>query len=127
MIKGERGQSMVEMALIVPLFLFILVGIIDFGKVIYSYAHLQMAAQETVRLGGLGEKDAVITAFAKDYVNLGDTTNLQVEITPNDTIRKSGDYVTVTLRFPHKFMTPIISKFFPASYAIETDSTIRVE
>jgi Flp pilus assembly protein TadG len=127
MIKGERGQSLVETALIIPIFLFILVGIVDFGRVIYSYAHLHMAAQETVRLGGLGEKDTAITSFAKGYVNLGDTTNLQVEITPNDTLRKSGDYVTVTLRYPHKFMTPIISKFFPSSYAIETDSTIRVE
>ncbi|MEH7301785.1 TadE/TadG family type IV pilus assembly protein [Neobacillus drentensis] len=125
--KDERGQSLVETALIVPIFLLILVGILDFGRVIYSYAHLQMAAQETVRLGGLGKKDADISTFAHQYIHLGDTTKLQVTITPADTVRHSGDYVTVKLKYPMTFLTPMISKFFPSDFAIETSSTIRVE
>ncbi|MGG3563505.1 TadE family protein [Neobacillus rhizosphaerae] len=125
--KDERGQSLVETALIIPIFLLILVGILDFGRVIYSYAHLQMAAQETVRLGGLGKKDADISTFAHQYVHLGDQTKLQVTITPADTVRRSGDYVTVKLKYPMTFLTPMISKFFPSDFAIETSSTIRVE
>jgi hypothetical protein len=125
--RDERGQSLVETALILPLFLLILVGILDFGRITYSFAHLHMAAQETVRLGGLGEKDTTISTFAHQYVHLGDKTKLQVDITPNDTIRHSGDYVTVKLRYPFHFFTPLISKLFPSQVMIETDSTIRVE
>jgi Flp pilus assembly protein TadG len=125
--KDERGQSMVETALILPIFLLILVGIIDFGKVTYSYAHLHMAAQETVRIAGFGDNDTAIKAFAQNYVHLGDKTKLQVEITPNDVTRKSGEYVTVKLRYPYQFITPLISRLFPSSFMIESDSTIRVE
>jgi Flp pilus assembly protein TadG len=125
--KDQRGQALIETALILPIFLLILVGILDFGRLTYSYAHLHMAAQETVRLGGLGEKDTAISTFARQYVHLGDNTKLQVEITPLDTVRHSGDYVTVKLRYPFQFLTPLISKLFPSEYKIETDSTIRVE
>jgi Flp pilus assembly protein TadG len=125
--KDERGQSMVETALLLPIFLLILVGIIDFGKVTYSYAHLHMAAQETVRIAGFGDSDAAIKTFAQDYVHLGDKSKLQVEITPGEAARKSGEYVTVKLSYPYRFITPIISKLFPSSFMIESDSTIRIE
>jgi Flp pilus assembly protein TadG len=125
--KDERGQSLVETALLLPVFFLILAGILDFGRVLYSYAHLQMAAQETVRLAGLGEKDQDISTFAHQYVHLGDTTKLQVSVSPTDTNRNSGDYVTVTLTYPYQFFTPLISKLFPSSFTIQTSSTIRVE
>jgi hypothetical protein len=125
--RDERGQSMVETALLLPIFLLILAGILDFGRVTYSFAHLHMAAQETVRLGGFGKTDQEISTFAHQYVHLGDTTKLEVTITPADTARYPGDYVSVKLRYPFQFFTPLISKLFPSSFAIETSSTIRVE
>jgi Flp pilus assembly protein TadG len=125
--KDERGQSMVEMALILPILLLLLVGILDVGRVIYSYAHLQMAAQETVRLGGLDKNDQDITSFADQYVKLGDPSKLIVKITPGDTLRHSGDYVTVQLSYPFTFDTPLISLLFPSPFYLQTQSTIRVE
>jgi Flp pilus assembly protein TadG len=125
--KDERGQSMVETALLLPILLLIMVGIIDLGRFIYSYAHLQMAAQETVRLGGLDQNDQAITEFAYQYVNLGDKNQLQIDITPNDVGRHSGDYVTVKLKYPFTLYTPLIQALFPSPLFIETDSTIRVE
>ena len=125
--KDERGQSMVETALLLPVLLLILVGIVDVGRLIYSYAHLQMAAQETVRLGGLDKNDQAIIDFAKDYVKLGDTSKLQIDISPNDTERQSGDYVTVKLTYPFTLYTPFISMLLPSPFNIETESTIRVE
>jgi Flp pilus assembly protein TadG len=127
MTKDERGQAMVEMALVLPILLLLLVGIIDVGRLVYSYAHLQMAAQETVRLGGLGKSDQEITNFADQYVQLGDPAQLQVDITPNDTTRHSGDYVMVKLQYPFTLYTPLISMFFPSPFYIVTESTIRVE
>jgi Flp pilus assembly protein TadG len=125
--KDESGQSMVEMALILPVLLLLIVGISDVGRVVYSYAHLQMAAQETVRLGGLDKNDQEITDFADQYVKLGDPANLTVQITPKDTDRHSGDYVTVKLKYPFTLNTPFISLLFPSPLYLETESTIRVE
>lgn len=127
MIRDEKGQSLVEMALLLPLLLLLIAGIIDFGRVLYSYSHLHMATQETVRLGGLGKSDAEMIQFAKEYIQLGDSSLLEVNITPNETYRESGEYVRVELDYPIDFITPLISNFFPSPLEITTESTIRVE
>jgi hypothetical protein len=127
MIKDEKGQSMVEMALILPVLLLLLVGIFDFGRVLYTYMHLHLATQETVRLGGLGKSDAEITTFAQNYVHVGDSSLLVVKVSPTETYRDSGDYVTVKLEYPLEIVTPVISSLLPSPLAITTDSTIRVE
>lgn len=127
MIKNEKGQSLVEMALILPILLMLLIGIFDFGRIMYNYMHLHLTTQETVRLGGLGKGDAEITQFARDYIQLGDPTLLEVLITPDETLRNSGDYVTVSLKYPVNYVTPFISHLLPSPFMIETDSTIRVE
>lgn len=125
--KDERGQALVEMALVLPILLLLLAGILDVGRLIFSYENLQMAAQESVRLGGLGDSDQTITNFADNYEKIGDSGKLMVNITPTDTNRQSGNYVTVMLKYPFTFYTPLISKFFPNPYYIQTQSTIRVE
>lgn len=125
--RDERGQSLVETALILPVLLLLLVGILDFGRIMYSYAHLHMAAQETVRMGGLGNDDTEIASFAKDYVQLQEVDQLKINISPGDSSRDAGDYVTVKLEYPFQFFTPFVSSLFSSSLSIKAESTIRVE
>lgn len=126
MIKDERGQSMLEFALLVPLLLLLVCGIFDIGRLMYSYMQLQLDVQEAVRMGGLGKSDAEITAFARDHERLGDPNNLQVTISPTEANRRPGEYVTVTLEYPLSYITPLISQVLPAP-VVTVDSTIRVE
>ena len=44
--KHERGQSMVEFALSLPILILILSGIIDIGRVYFAYIYLEEAAAE---------------------------------------------------------------------------------
>ncbi|MCZ8521587.1 MULTISPECIES: TadE family protein [Paenibacillus] len=117
---------MTELALMLPLLLFLVCGIVDFGRILYAYLHLNLAAQETVRLGGLGRSDADITAFARSYVKLGPGSTLSVTITPPQAQRKSGDYVRITLKYPVNYITPLVGGMLPAP-VVAADSTIRVE
>jgi len=48
-VDGQRSQSIVEFALIAPVLLLILFGIVDFGRVIYIYATLNQAVHEGAR------------------------------------------------------------------------------
>ncbi|MBE4909295.1 pilus assembly protein [Bacillus luteolus] len=127
MIKEEKGQSLVEMALLLPILLLLLAGIFDFGRLLYSYTHLHLATQETVRLGGLGRGDAEIRQFARDYVDLGDSSLLKVTISPSEEYRKSGEYMSITLDYPIEIVTPFFSSFLPTPLILSTESTIRVE
>jgi len=138
MIKGEKGQSLVEFSLVLPLLLLLICGIVDLGRLLYAYSSLQMTVQEAVRLGGLDKTDAEITAYVKGHLRFGDPAKLTnclsgtaitapcLSITPNDTTRKSGQDVTVILKCPLPFITPVMSKIIPAP-VLSANSTIRVE
>ncbi|MCM3790385.1 pilus assembly protein [Domibacillus indicus] len=124
MVRKEDGQSIVELALALPIVLLLLVGIIDFGRVMFIHLNLELIAQESVRLGGLGRSDEEIRAYAQDRVSLEDPSRLAVNITPSG-IRKSGTYVTVELTYPENLLEPLGDLAIP--YTIKTSSTIRVE
>lgn len=118
---------MVEVALILPLLLLLLAGVIDLGRVLYSTSHLHLATQEAVRLGGLGKSDTEIKEFARDYFQLGDPALLEIEISPTEDVRTSGEYVQVSIDYPLKLITPILNQFIPNPVVIHADSTMRVE
>lgn len=48
--RSERGQSLVETALVLPILLIILMGIFDFGRAIYAYNAVSNSAREAARL-----------------------------------------------------------------------------
>jgi hypothetical protein len=86
-----------------------------------------MATQETVRIGGLGSTDAEIIQFAKDYVQASNPSQLAVKISPLQSVRRSGDYVTVEIIYPVTFVTPFLDYILPLPMEITANSTIRVE
>ena len=46
---GQRSQAIVEFSIIAPVLIFLLFGIVDFGRVIYTYATLNQAVNEGAR------------------------------------------------------------------------------
>lgn len=50
-LRSRRGSELVEFALIMPLLLFIVFGIVDFGLAIYDKAIVTNAAREAARAG----------------------------------------------------------------------------
>ena len=126
MIKEENGQSLVEMALLLPLLLLLICGIVDLGRLMFAYASLNMTAQETVRIGGLGGTDAEMADYARSHVRVGDGRTVTVAVTPGDAGRRSGGNVTVTLSYSLPLLTPLATEIIPAP-VLAASSTIRVE
>ena len=62
--KDARGAAAVEFALVLPLLLLLLGGIIDFGFAFNTQISLTHAAREGVRVEALGTGDAVEVALA---------------------------------------------------------------
>ena len=50
-LRGERGQSMVEYALVLPILLLLLLGIMEFGILVFNYNTIANAAREGARYG----------------------------------------------------------------------------
>jgi Flp pilus assembly protein TadG len=127
MIREERGQSLVEFALVIPVFLLFLVFIIDLGRVAYTYSTLHFTAQETVRIGSFGYTDLEMETYARQHFSAGDGNSLVINISPNDSVRESGDDVTVTLTYEMNPIMPLAELVLNGPVEIEVDSTIRVE
>ena len=69
---GERGQSLVEFALILPLFVVVLLGIFDVGRAIYAYNTINNAARQAARLAIVDQTtDHIKERAAAHAVSLG--------------------------------------------------------
>src|SRR5262245_50873139 len=55
--RRSRGQSLVEFALVVPVFLLILMGILDFGRAVLAYNSLSNAARDGARVAIVDQSD----------------------------------------------------------------------
>lgn len=49
--RSERGANLVEAALVVPILILILAGVVDLGRAFYNYISLANAAREGARAG----------------------------------------------------------------------------
>ncbi len=47
----SRAQSMVELALVLPILLLVVLGLIEFGRALFIYTVVSNAAREGVRAG----------------------------------------------------------------------------
>jgi Flp pilus assembly protein TadG len=76
-IDGERGAAVVEFALVVPILLMLLVGIIEFGRAYSVMVSLQGASREGARALALGKSAGEVEATTRDSTNISIDTVLQ--------------------------------------------------
>lgn len=125
-IRNKRGQGMVELALVLPLLLLLLAGIMEFGQVMHQYLVVTEAAREGARSAAVGSDDAVVTSTVKTAASTIDKGTLEVNINPG--VRVRGNAVTVSVSNPVQIITPLISAFFPTNpYIVQGIAVMRVE
>jgi Flp pilus assembly protein TadG len=104
--KSDRGTAAVEFALIVPVLLLIVFGIIDFGRALNAQISLTGAAREGVRLAALGYSNAAIDArVAAAAPSLTGVTTTVVASCPPGAGPAEDAQVDVSYQF--SFITPI--------------------
>jgi Flp pilus assembly protein TadG len=136
-LKDRRGQSAVEMAIMLPILLFILLAIVNIG--LYMHAHLEVAfaVQQGVRIGVLTNENSKINGAVNNSLqNLRDyATRTNVVIEPaNESSRHRGDDLKVTVIYsypmPVRFRMPfgITNDFFDKdSMLVKSVAVARME
>jgi Flp pilus assembly protein TadG len=105
--RSESGASAVEFAILLPLLMMILFGIIEFGLALYQQAVLTNASREGARLGIVQSIPAITTAQIDTTI---DTYLTSAGITPGNVSRVivaggvTGTPVSVALTLPYTFM-----------------------
>ena len=67
-INHQHGQSLVDFALILPLFVLLVVGVFDLGRAFFAYIAISNAAREGVRVYTFSPDDATL-AFIDNAVD----------------------------------------------------------
>ena len=74
-LRSERGAELIEFALVLPLLMFIILGLVDFGFLFQRFEVVTNAAREGARMAVLpGYATADVTARVKNYVSTGGLT-----------------------------------------------------
>src|SRR4029078_7365206 len=68
-LRQERAQSLVEFALIVPMLLILVFGIIDFGMGLRAYISVASATREGARYASVGNPPATLTTGGSGECN----------------------------------------------------------
>ena len=125
---GEKGQSLVETALVLPILLLILTGIIDFGFLFNNYLIVSNASREGARSAVVGKTNSDITTVVKTYASTLDKTKLTITITPDQAAaRTKGVAVTVKVVYKYNLITPVIGAIMPSPLNLAASTTMRYE
>jgi Flp pilus assembly protein TadG len=117
-IQSERGAELVEFAIVLPLLLLIVMGIVDFGFMFQRYVVLTNAAMEGARvavLPGYGDADVRdrVSAYAADGGIAGTVTPSVLNVTvpaPGGATWPAKE-VTVTHDYGFNYLGPIAQIF----------------
>lgn len=125
-IRDERGQTMVEFALVVPILCVILFGLIQFGSLYKDYVTLTDATRVGARKAAVSRNDAnpegVAEASARSSAAGLDPSKLAVSVSAAAWER--GEPVTVTATYPYDID---LLGFVVASGELSSETTERVE
>jgi len=98
---SERGAALVELALVLPLLLVVIAGIVDFGFAFQRFEVVANAAREGARLGTKQNYGtAAIKQRVRDYIQQGlniSTTTALDAVVPSGSITVTSPNVAVPL------------------------------
>ena len=125
-LKKKRGQAIVEFALILPVFILILLGIMEFGLVFHQYLVVTAASREGARVAALGGSDAETLTMVNTSAVSINAGQLTTTITPANPVK--AQTVSVQVTNPVTIRAPLIAQVFPQNPFPVTGTTImRVE
>lgn len=146
--KRETGATLVEFAIMLPLFLLLIFGIVDWSRYMIGQNSINSVARESARYGSAvgdngsgtpyfadctGIRDAGYVAAHTISVNRADITveyddgaGGSVATCPDGSavdpaLISSGDRVIVTVSAPFSFVTPLVGDFFGPTTLTSSD------
>lgn len=116
--RNEDGAELIEMAIVLPLLLLIIMGIVDFGFMFQRYVVLTNAAAEGARVATLpGYTTADVTSRVASYATDGGITGVVTSVTTPVSLPGAGGgvwpgrQVTVSHVYTFNYIGPIAQLF----------------
>ena len=136
--RDERGAAALEFALIVPILVMVVFGIVDFGWAINRDTLVNNAAREGAREGSLDpDQGAIVAVVRNSLVSIEPVNAFPSKVTvtvgcrrPDESVctnfatdAVAGGTVIVTVSVDHSWITPVGSTF---SDGVELKKTVEM-
>jgi hypothetical protein len=133
--RERRGSVMVEFALVAPLLVLVLLGIMVMGVVINSKIVVAGAAREAGRTWAIVKDDTRARVKATEAMSSGGLQfggGAQFNPGQDVTFQRQGDYIAVTVTYRQPTFVPLIAQVIDPSSAngyitLRSQSMFRVE
>lgn len=134
----QRGASLPETVIVMSVLMFLLLGIIDFGRALYTYSFVAQSARQGARwlivrgtnctvLDNCNATNTNLTTYVQS-LSIGATNASNITASASTVSPCSGNppyapgcTVTVTVTYPFKFMFP----FLPSGISMQSTSTMQ--
>jgi Flp pilus assembly protein TadG len=127
---------MVEFALVAPLFLLLICGVMDYGRLFFTQSSIENAVQEAGRYASTGNSQSGLTRLQSieavlQQASVGINVPIQsIQISSftdgvwvPGSAGGPGDTLAITVTIGMKLLTPLIGQYFPGGVYTFTAST----
>lgn len=116
-VDKRRGQALVEFVIILPVFILLVLGIIDIGKIIYFQNTMENALEDAVILYKADHTyDEILTELHRN------DKQLELEVT-----NENNNYVKINLTKEMPIITPGLNMVITNPYQINVSRVISYE
>jgi Flp pilus assembly protein TadG len=126
-LREERGQALVEMALVLGILLLLLTGIVEFGRVLNAQLAVSHASREGARIAVVGATDDLISQRVRNAAGTLDVNKVSITVSPSSNERIRGTELRVLVEYPVDIVMPFMNKILPDPYLVRGATTMRVE
>jgi Flp pilus assembly protein TadG len=124
---SDGGQSLAEFAMVAPIFLLLVFGIVDFSLGLKAWLTVSNASREGARVLALGESCSQVTSQAQNAAQ--GLAGVTVGIAPATCTGNPGDPMSVTVSYTYNSVTPLgrFVKKLSGPITMTSTSTMRHE
>ncbi len=122
-LHSERGQALVETAIVLPLFALLLLGMVDGGRVFSAWMVVTNSAREGAREAAVGGTLSDVDVRVQDA--MADVTPFTV--TATNLGGPSGQSVSVAVSHDVTLLTPLIGSILGGVVTVHSTAVMRLE
>jgi Flp pilus assembly protein TadG len=123
-LQKTDGQATLEMALVLPILIWLMLGMVDVARMANTFLIIQHASREAVRLGVTGASDDQVATRVFAVAPTLDPSLMTVAISPAG-VRTTGSDITVKIDYRYPVLA--IMAFVGAEVPLTASLTARVE
>ena len=126
--RPRRGASAVEFAVVLPIFITFLFGIIEFGRAIMVQQVLINASRECIRTGVVENlSPAEINTVVQNYCTAAGLPPVNVAVSPNPQSVDSGTPIRCVVTIPYGDVSWVAPQWLAGDFQLVGSSTMRKE